>query len=145
MQAHIRIATPEDLDGIFHVRAAARETLLSLKALEEMGISRDMISDMLETPCGWVAEVDGQIVGFTLADIEEGGVFAAYVLPEHEGKGYSRALLAEAEKTLFTKHQIIWLETSRNSRAASFYSAGGWIEVEDLGQGDARYEKRLIA
>lgn len=70
-----------------------------------------------------------------------GCVFAAFVLPEFEGNGLGRRLMDEAETFLFQHHQTIWLETAGASRASGFYRSLGWQPVENLPEGDIRFEK----
>ncbi|WP_223527759.1 GNAT family N-acetyltransferase [Pseudomonas sp. A-RE-23] len=62
--------------------------------LTEIGITPEAISQAIsETPCAWVAEVNGVPVGFSMVDIEDGCVFAVFVLPEFEGYGLGRNLM----------------------------------------------------
>ena len=90
----------------------------------------------------WLAEADGKAVGFAMVDAEEGCVFAAFVLPEWEGRGLGRRLMAEAEASLFRRHETIWLETDGRSRASGFYAHLGWKPTATDGNGDVRFEKK---
>jgi len=138
----IRLATPADIDAIFHIRTSVQKNHLSLDQLAEVGITHQAIQQaILEAPCAWVAEVDGVPVGFSMADVVDACVFAAFVLPEFEGLGLGRSLMNKAEEFLFQHHQTIWLETAEASRASGFYRALGWQHVEDLPEGDVRFEK----
>lgn len=96
---------------------------------------------MQQAPCVWVAEVQGVAVGFAMADIDDGCVFAAFIRPEFEGRGLGRKLMEQAEALLFQHHRQIWLETAQASRASGFYQRLGWVEVEQLAHGDIRMEK----
>ncbi|WP_425274311.1 GNAT family N-acetyltransferase [Pseudomonas kitaguniensis] len=78
-----------------------------------------------------------------MVDVEDGCVFAAFVLPEFEGNGLGRSLMNKAEACLFQHHQMIWLETAEASRASGFYRNLGWQPVENLPEGDVRFEKCL--
>jgi GNAT superfamily N-acetyltransferase len=74
-----------------------------------------------------------------------GQCFALFVHPAHEGHGYGRALLAEAEAWLFgAGWETIWLHTSAEPhlRAHGFYRAAGWMLAGPADHGDVRYEKR---
>ena len=138
----IRLATPADIDAIFHIRTSVQENHLSLEQLAGMGITHEAIQQaILEAPCAWVAEVDGVPVGFSMADVVDACVFAAFVLPEFGGLGLGRSLMNKAEEFLFQHHQTIWLETAEASRASGFYRALGWQHVADLPEGDVRFEK----
>lgn len=92
-------------------------------------------------PCAWVAVESEMVVGFSMIDQEEGSLFAAFVLPSHEGRGVGRSLVNEAEKHLFARHGVCWLETGSKTRAADFYRRLGWSNEQDAGNGDIRLEK----
>ncbi|MET3457632.1 MULTISPECIES: GNAT family N-acetyltransferase [Pseudomonas] len=144
MDAVIRLAKLADIDAIFKIRTSVRENHLSQDQLTEIGITPEAISQAIsETPCAWVAEVNGVPVGFSMVDIEDGCVFAVFVLPEFEGYGLGRNLMHEAESFLFQRHQKIWLETAEASRASGFYRNLGWQPVKNLPEGDIRFEKQL--
>lgn len=142
MNINIRIATPADINTIFDIRTSVKENHLSHDQLTEMGITPDAIQQALQqAPCLWVAEVDGVAAGFSMADIDDGCVFAAFIRPEFEGHGLGRKLMEQAEALLFQHHRQIWLETAEASRANGFYQRLGWRVVEQLPQGDIRMEK----
>jgi len=144
MEKTIRLANPADINAIFDIRTSVQENHLSHDQLAEMGITPETIRQaILETPCAWVAEVDGVPVGFSMVDVKDGCVFAAFVLPEFEGHGLGRSLMNKAEACLFQHHQTIWLETAEASRASGFYRNLGWQPVENLSEGDVRFEKCL--
>lgn len=142
MEKTIRTAREGDIDSIFNIRTSVRENHLSLDQLAQIGVTPDAIRDAIsQAPCLWVAEVDGVVTGFSMADREDACVFAAFVLPEFEGHGLGRSLMEKAEAYLFEHHQTIWLETAEASRASGFYRKLGWQPVEHLAQGDVRFEK----
>lgn len=144
MDKTIRLAGQADIKAIFDIRTSVQENHLSHDQLAEMGITPEAIRQaILEAPCAWVAEVDGVTIGFSMVDIEDGCVFAAFVLPEFEGHGLGRSLMDRAEAFLFQHHQTIWLETAEASRASGFYRNLGWQPVENLSGGDIRFEKSL--
>lgn len=144
MEKTIRLADQLDIKAIFDIRTSVKENHLSHDQLVEMGITPETIRQaILEAPCAWVAEVDGVPVGFSMADVEDGCVFAAFVLPEFERQGLGRSLMDRAEAFLFQHHQRIWLETAEASRASGFYRNLGWQPVENLPEGDIRFEKHL--
>lgn len=143
MEAVVRLARLADVDAIFKIRTSVQENHLSEDQLADMGITPEAISQAIsETPCAWVAQVCGVPVGFSMVDIEDGCVFAVFVLPEFEGYGLGRNLMHKAESFLFQSHQKIWLETAEASRASGFYRNLGWQPVKNLGQGDIRFEKQ---
>lgn len=144
MEKTIRLAEQADINAIFDIRTSVQENHLSHDQLAEMGITPETIRQaILEAPCAWIAEVDDVPVGFSMADVQDGCVFAAFVLPEFEGHGLGRSLMDRAEAFLFQHHRTIWLETAEASRASGFYRNLGWQPVENLPEGDIRFEKCL--
>lgn len=143
LQIQIRLAEAADTPGIFHVRTSVRENALTRAQMAEMGITETSVSQMiLDAPCAWVALAQGGIVGFSIADLAEGSLFAAFVSPSHEGKGIGRRLVQAAEEALFQRHATAWLETGGTTRAAGFYRRLGWGSERDIGEGDIRLEKQ---
>lgn len=142
MNILIRPARAADITTIFSIRISVKENILSLEQLTDMGITPDVILEMLALPdCIWVADIDGITAGFAIADMEEGSLFALFVLPEYEGLGLGKQLMDHAEAALFQQHSEIWLETDSQSRAAVFYQRRGWDAVEQLAGTDKRYQK----
>jgi ribosomal protein S18 acetylase RimI-like enzyme len=145
MSLEIRLAVRSDVSDLFRVRTSARENHLSMVRLSRMGITEISIAEMISaSPCAWVAISGNEIVGFSMIDIDEGSLFAAFVLPSQEGKGIGRQLVQAAEEKLFEHHAHIWLETAKTSRAAGFYRHLGWNEEQDVGTRDIRLTKRRV-
>ncbi|MFD1836952.1 GNAT family N-acetyltransferase [Paracidovorax cattleyae] len=144
MTFSVRNALPGDVAAVFHVRTSVTENALTRPELEAMGITEASVAAMLsaDLPCAWVACHGGRVVGFAIADLEAGALFAAFVLPSHEGRGIGRRLVQEAEQALFSHHAVAWLETGRETRAAGFYRRLGWGGARDVGAGDIRLEKQ---
>jgi len=142
MTSYIRSATPADVDAIFEVRTSVTENLLTRAQLTEMGITKASVTQMIvDSPCAWVAVEDDEVVGFSMIDGDGGSLFAAFVLPAHEGKGLGRALVQVAEQALFQRHKVVWLETGKTTRAAGFYRHLGWGRQTDVTARDIRLEK----
>lgn len=126
----IRVAVVADVEAIFQVRTSVRENHLDHAQLAQMGITPAAVTAMIAAePCTWVAEEAGRVLGFSMIDLEEGSLFAAFVLPDHEGRGIGSQLVAAAEHALFTAHDEIWLETGATTRAAGFYRRLGWRDA----------------
>ena len=143
MGIDIRQALITDVDSIFDVRTSVIENHLSREEMRQIGITESVVADMIQnSPCAWVAIVSMKVVGFSMILQDEGCLFAAFVLPEHENKGIGRGLVMAAEKELFKHHEVIWLETAKNSRAAKFYKHLGWGNKMDIDDGDIRLEKK---
>ena len=122
-----RVATPGDVAALLQVRTAVQENHLSLQQLRARGITPAALAEALTsgTPCAWLAEVEAEVVGFSMVDLDDASLFALFVLPAHEGRGIGSHLLAEAERALFAVHPRAWLETAASSRAAPACAGSG--------------------
>ena len=124
----LRPAGPDDVEAVVRVHLEARHT-----AVPAMPPSVHPDSDALpyfrslmaraET---WVAEVDGQVVGFALLD--GGWLDHLYVLPAHAGQGIGSNLL-DLAKTLRPDGFALWVFES-NEPARRFYRRWGLVELE---------------
>ncbi|WP_394521993.1 GNAT family N-acetyltransferase [Pantoea sp. SGAir0184] len=142
MNINIRTAQAADIDGMFHVRISVIENHLSREEMRRIGITENVVADLIEkSRCAWVATDDEKIIGFSMILPDEGYLFAAFVLPEYEGRGIGRRLVELAENELFRHHEIAWLETDKQSRAAKFYIQLGWGNKIDINDTDIRLEK----
>jgi GNAT superfamily N-acetyltransferase len=137
----IRQAKHSDVEAIERVRALVRENRLStpiprtrvLAALDERGR-------------GWVAESNGEVVGFSMADAVDSAIWALFLLPEWEGRGLGSALLEQAVRWLCGRgHAAIWLSTSPGTRAEGFYEHLGWTRTGRTQSGEIRFELRCTA
>ena len=88
----------------------------------------------------WVAEVDGEVVGFCYvepspdddATVATGHVDMLYVLPERAGRGIGARLLAEGVMHLHThgfSEATLWALV-RNQRTRRFYEREGWTATD---------------
>jgi GNAT superfamily N-acetyltransferase len=79
----------------------------------------------------WVCEVEGRVVGFSAAALRDASIWALFVLPEFEGRGIGKRLLALATDWLFAQGapQIV-LGTAAATRADAFYAKLGWRRGE---------------
>lgn len=139
----IRPATVGDVAAIFRVRTCVTENVLTLQELADLGVTPDAIAEAIRSAaCVWVAEVQGEVVGFSMVEMDTACLFAAFVLPGYEGQGIGRDLVTAGEQALFREHALAWLETDGGSRAAGFYRRLGWRQTQELGNGDVRLEKQ---
>jgi len=136
----IREASRDDLDDLQRIRALVRENKLSYT------IPNERVLAGLETRGrGWVAQNDGETVGFSIADREDGSIWALFLLPEWEGRGLGRALLDRAV-AWFAEQGCprVWLSTAPGTRAEGFYARLGWERVGLTKDGEVRFERQLI-
>lgn len=91
----------------------------------------------------FVAEVDGEIVGFGAADLSEGEVVADYVHPEQQSQGVGTALLAQVERALAQAgHSEASLTASIN--AEPFYERRGYEATERTDLDEAEVEFPVV-
>jgi len=102
-----------------------------------------MIGDSLQ---GWLCECGSEVVGFTLANGQNGELWVIAVRPEYEGRGIGSHLYALTEGWLRSLDwKEIWLWTSLDPRlkAYSFYRKHGWID-SDI-RGNQRFMKKVLS
>lgn len=133
-----REAQIKDIQQMQIVRHSVKENVLSDPALVTDKDCEQFISVRGK---GWVCEVDGNVVGFSIADIKENNIWALFVHPEHEAKGIGKRLHKEMLDWYFiqTKEKV-WLGTAPYSRAEKFYRMNGWKETGIHGKGEIKFE-----
>ena len=144
----IRIAKPEDVPELFEVRLSVTENIMTMEEMAALGITPATLTGMIESgaACGWCVESDGKIVGFSMAKQSGREIFALFVRPEYEGRGFGSALLDMGVNWLLEAGQKpIRLNTEPGTRAFSFYKKRGWRETglspkEEVLQGDITLE-----
>lgn len=145
-QILVREATAADLPGISRVRTSVRENLLTVEQLRERGITNESVAaSFLVDSKGWgVAECEGEIVAFAIADRTSQSIFALFVLPDWEGQGLGSRLLDMAVDWLGANGATaVWLTTGPDTKAAGFYERRGWVPAGREQHGDRRYELDL--
>lgn len=137
MQGRIRQATRADIGDMHRIRMAVTENRLVTTTLGEA----DYIEAIERTGRGWVLEsVDG-IHAFAVGNAADSSIWALFVDPRHEGKGYGRQLHDTMVKWLRDSGcDRLWLTTDPDTRAAGFYAAAGWRRVGPASHGEIRYE-----
>ena len=149
---NIRIAQRNDVETLFEIRTSVVENYQSREEIAELGITPESVTKMLEIDCcAWVAEIDEQSIGFSIANATEKTILGLFVLPSWEGRGVGKALIQTAENWLSSKGiEEIWLLTGNdpNLRAYGFYLHLNWtpVGVESDGdfKGEIKFTKRLV-
>ena len=119
------------------IRHAVRENRLVSTVITD----DDVRVMMEERGRGWVADVDGAVVGFAIADATNGNVWALFVDPEHEGRGHGRALHDVMVAWLRGQGlEALWLTTAPGTRAERFYERAGWTRAGSTADGEIRFE-----
>ncbi len=127
----IRIAGKEDVSAMFDIRVSVRENKATLEGLRNAGIDAARVENyLMRYGRGWIAEDDGRPVGFAVSDGRDGSVFALFVRPESERRGFGSALLKAAVGWLIAQgFDRPWLEVGPGTRAHGFYLTRGWSET----------------
>lgn len=133
-----REAKIEDIKQIQIVRNSVKENTLSNPALVS---DLDCEEFITKRGKGWVCEIENQIVGFAIADLEENNIWALFLKPEFEGKGIGTTLQNIMLDWYFsTGKDTVWLGTTPGTRAEQFYSKSGWIKNGMHGSKEVKFE-----
>ena len=133
---HFRQASRSDIPAVQRIRRLVRENVLTSTVTDEM--CREMIEQLGK---GWVCEVHGEVVGFSVADNSTRNIWALFVDPLHEGKGIGKVLLERMVDWLFLQNkEPIWLTTEPGTRAEKVYRAAGWRQCAIEPNGEIRFE-----
>ena len=140
----LREMEPRDIGRCLEVRSLVRENRYSIEALRQEGITEETVTLVLATTHqGWVCEIDGRIVGFSIGNRSSGEFWGLAVLPEFEGQGIGRRLMELAVQWLRAgAGGEIWLWTSPDisTRAYALYRKFGW---KDCGVENGQRRMRL--
>lgn len=135
----MRPAVAADIPGIQRVRASVKENRLVSTTISD----EDVRVAIEETGRGWVVEEEGEVAAFAVGNATTGNIWALFVRPESERRGYGRQLHDAMIDWLFAAGlDRLWLTTAPGTRAQRFYEAAGWKLAGTTDQGDLRYEKR---
>ena len=133
-----REASPADIHQLQLVRNSVKENALSDPALVSYG---DYETYLTQRGKGWVCESNGQIVGFSIADLAGNNIWALFVLPGFEKNGVGRQLHQLMMDWYFSQtKEKVWLSTAPQSRAETFYRKAGWREAGLYGKGEIKFE-----
>ena len=134
----LRQATFNDVASIQRVRHAVREN-----RLVSTGIGDEDVRIAIErTGRGWVIESGGEVIAFAIANATDGNIWALFVHPDHERRGYGRRLHDTMIDWLGAQGlKRLWLTTEPGTRAQSFYESAGWQFVGSADHGELRYER----
>jgi GNAT superfamily N-acetyltransferase len=135
---NIRDAEIKDIYQIQVVRNLVKENRLSDPALVPDSDVEDYITRRGK---GWVCEIDGEVVGFAIADLVDNNIWALFIHPGFERIGIGKKLHDEMLNWYFSQtDKTVWLGTSPKTRAELFYRKAGWKEVGVHGKGEIKFE-----
>jgi GNAT superfamily N-acetyltransferase len=119
------------------VRMSVRENRLVSTQLTEA----DYVDFIESRGQGWVIEVEGSIVAFAVGDASAASIWALFVDPSFEGRGFGRQLHDAMVSWLWQQgHERLWLTTDPQTRARRFYEAAGWRPSGPASHGEIRLE-----
>ena len=143
---NIREATLDDLPAMRRIRLSVVENPITEEGLLSLGITPESTEELLRTVGNaWLVDCAGEAVGFSIANRETGSVWAVFVLPEQEDRGFGSRLLRLASDWLFEQGlEEIWLSTNPDPsvRAHGFYRKLGWMPDGVEPNGEVRYVLR---
>ena len=138
----LRRATVDDADALAAIlRSAMRDAMPSLPELhtpdDDRWFLRTIVLPQEEV---WVAEQDGDIVGFTALGTRDGAAYLQhiYVAPEHQGRGIGSELLGRAKERRPAGFRL-WVFQG-NEGARRFYERHG-LRLVELTDGLGNEEK----
>jgi GNAT superfamily N-acetyltransferase len=120
------------------VRHSVKENILSDPALVT---DQDYADYITRRGKGWVCEVEGSVIGFSIADMENHNIWALFIHPNYEGQGIGKKLHRLMMDWYFSNtSQTVWLSTEPHSRAEKFYRKAGWQETGLYGKEEIKFE-----
>jgi ribosomal protein S18 acetylase RimI-like enzyme len=133
----LRPALLEDIPAMHALRLAVRENRLS----DPSRVTQADYERRLAKPgASWVAELNGSIAGFAIADFPSRSVWALFVNPGFEGRGIGRSLLQQITQSLEAAGPgTIHLSTEGGTRAERLYAAAGWTRLGQLPNGELHF------
>lgn len=126
-----RPARPDDIAACIVLRGQTRENAVSAERLAQLGITESSWSAQVaadELP-GVIASSGDRLLGYCFGDARNGEIVVLALLPEAEGQGLGRALLAQTCAVLQARgHRRLFLGCSANPahRSHGFYRHLGW-------------------
>ena len=134
----LRVAKPDDIQQIQIVRNAVKENTLSNPNLVT---DQDCEEYITVRGKGWVYEVNQEIIGFSIVDLQDNNIWALFLKPEFEKQGIGKQLHDKMLDWYFEQTmKSIWLGTAPNTRAEGFYRKAGWTEIGTHGNGEIKFE-----
>lgn len=135
---NFREAQLADIPALFDVRYSVTENVLRDRALVTTANTEEYLTRRGK---GWVCEVDGQVVGFAIADLQDHSVWALFLRPEYVGQGIGKRLHHLMLDWYFKQTSTtLWLSTGPDTRAEEFYRRQSWQETGRTTSGELRFE-----
>src|SRR5262250_2082937 len=133
----LRPATRADIAGIQRVRHSVRENRLTSTVITDDDVERAI--EILGR--GWVVAIEQDVVAFAIGRVTDGNLWALFVEPDNEGRGYGRRLHDEVVGWLGAQGvKRLWLTTQPGTRAERFYQRAGWQDRGMTAGGERLFE-----
>ena len=137
---HLRRYVTEDLDAVVEVfQRAIREVACRdydpAQIAAWSAVDRDEWEQWRLTRPTWIADIDGQVVGFS--DLEaDGHLDMMFVHPDHQGRGIATLLLAAVEAAA-REQGLTTIFTEASVTARSFFARRGFVlDKQDIIESD---------
>jgi GNAT superfamily N-acetyltransferase len=135
--ATLRQALRSDVREIMRVRHAVKENRLASRVISD----DEVIQAIEKSGRGWVIEDRNTILAFAIGNAESGNIWALFVDPAHEARGFGRRLHDEMTSWLWSRGlRRLWLSTEPGTRAQRFYERAGWQNCGLLPSGEILLE-----
>ena len=135
---HFREAGISDIFQMQIVRNSVIENQLNDPTLIK---DADYENFLLVKGKGWICEINNDVVGFAIIDLQENNIWALFVAPPFAEKGIGKKLHSIMLHWYFQQTQkTVWLGTAANSRAEIFYMQQGWTKVGIHGNNEIKFE-----
>jgi len=133
-----REATVNDIEKMHYIQTVARANNFSTLP----GITPEDYQKLIKgRGKGWVCELDDNIVGCAMVNVEYATVWSLFVLPEHEGNFIGRTLHDIMTSWCFARGlPKLIITTPPGSRAEQFCAKSGWVKTGTEPNGDLRFE-----
>ena len=106
------------------IRLMAGENALSPRTHIDASAYQSYIA---EADRSWVAEAEGEIIGFSIVDLENSSIRALFVAPTAEGQGVGTIILDQLLKVCRSRKLLnLSLSTGAGTRAEVFYRSKGF-------------------
>src|SRR5262245_50555168 len=132
----VRTAERQDIAEMHRVRMSVLENRLT-----SMGLTDADYLAAMKSGGAWVIDLEVQIAGFAIGDPANGNIWALFIDPRHEGRGYGRRLHDVMVTWLRSQGcGTLWLTTEPETRAERFYESAGWTRTGVTPSGEVRFE-----
>ncbi|MFO0677106.1 MAG: GNAT family N-acetyltransferase [Polyangiaceae bacterium] len=132
----LRLATVDDVRQMSELRMSVKENaLVSLRIADQ-----EYVDAITRDGRGWVADIDGELVGFSVGLLGAKNLWALFVKPGFEGRGIGLALVRAAFDWFHDEGvDEVTFTTAPDTRADRFYAELGCRRGELVAHGDVAY------